>query len=47
MQDIKGIKMNYELLSVPILIMSEQREKFEDYFSCGDDVWYKYQKGSY
>ena len=45
MQDIKGIIMNYELLSVPMLIMSEKWAKFEAYFSCGDDVWYMEQKG--
>ena len=45
MQDIKGIRTNYELLSVPMLIMSEQWTKFEAYFSCGYDVWYMEQKG--
>ena len=34
MQDIKGIRTNYELLYVPIPIMSEQWAKFEAYFSC-------------
>ena len=47
MQDIKGTRTNCELLSVPILIMSEQFAKFETYFSYGDDVWYMEQKGSY
>ena len=45
MQDITGIIKTYELLSVQILIMSEQWETFEAYFSCGDDVWYMEQKG--
>ena len=46
MQDIEGIIMNYGLLSVPILIMSEQWAKFEAYFPCGDGVWYIEQKVS-
>ena len=46
MQYIKGIIMNYERLSVTILIISEQWENFEAYFSCEDDVWYMEQKGS-
>ena len=44
MQDIKGIITNHELLSVPIMIMSEQWAKFEAYFSCGDDVFYMEKK---
>ena len=32
MQDIKGIRTNYELLSVPIIIMSEQWGNLEPIF---------------
>ena len=43
MQDTKGIRNNNEMLSVQMLIISEQWEHFEAYFSCGDDVWYMEQ----
>ena len=43
---MKGTRTNYELLSVPIPIVSEEWEKFEAYFSYGKDVWYMEQKGS-
>ena len=45
MQEIKGIRTNYELLSIPILILSKQLANFEAYFLCGDDIWYMEQKG--
>ena len=39
----KGTITNYELLYVPILIMSEKWANFEAYFLCRDDVWYMEQ----
>ena len=35
MKDIKGIRTNYELLAVPILIMSEQWANYKTYFYMG------------